>query len=210
MHHLEPVRAVAHFAVAEQAHAGRELIGLAPVEMEEAQHQRRARIVADRDAQLRPIAETALDRFDDADDLRAFADAKLADRRHVRAIFVAQRQMEPEILHALESEPRERFGERGTDAGQRRNRQRAGIGGGALCDVLRSGCGIVACKRSGARGARSPIAERAQSSTSTASISTSAPRGSADTPIVERAGYGSLQYSAMTALTAAKFLRSVR
>ncbi len=132
MHHLETVRAVPHFAVAEDAHAGRELIGLALVEMEESQHQRRARIVADRDAQLRPIAETALDRLDDADDLRAFAGAKLADRRHVRAILVAQRQMKPQILHALESEARQRFGKRGADAGQRGNGQQAGISGGRL------------------------------------------------------------------------------
>ena len=42
------------------------------------------------------------------------------------------------------------------------------------------------------------------------SISTAAPSGSDATPIVERAGYGSLKYCFMTSLTAAKLPRSVR
>jgi hypothetical protein len=133
MHHLESVRAVPHFAVANQAHARRELLGLRAIEMEEAQDQGRARVVADRDTQLRAIAKTALDRLDDALDLCRFARTQFADRRDARAVFVAQRQMEPQVLQATQAEPRERLRQRGTDAGQRSHRRRAGVerrGGG--------------------------------------------------------------------------------
>ena len=121
MHHLGSVRAMTHVAIAKDAHAGRELFGLASIEMEETQDQRRARIVADRDAQLRPITESALHRFDDAFDLRTFADAKIADRRDVRAILVTQRQVKPEILHRAQAKLREQRRKRRADAGQRRS-----------------------------------------------------------------------------------------
>jgi hypothetical protein len=42
------------------------------------------------------------------------------------------------------------------------------------------------------------------------STSTAAPRGNCATPIVTRAGYGSVQNSAMTSLTTEKLARSVK
>src|SRR3546814_4569614 len=64
--------------------------------------------------------------------------------------------------------------------------------------VLRGGCG--------ARPARSAD----QPTTITASTSNAAPLGSAETSMVERAGYGWLKYSAITALTSANWPRLVR
>src|SRR3546814_2900853 len=61
-----------------------------------------------------------------------------------------------------------------------------------------------------ARDAMRPLWERLQPATITASTSNAAPLGSAETSMVERAGYGWLKYSAITALTSANWPRLVR
>ena len=95
MHHLETVFRETRFAECAQPTADGELIHLRVVEVEKTQRQRLSRIVDDRDAQLRPVAKTFFDRLDAALHLRAFAVAKIADCGDARAIFVAQRQVEP-------------------------------------------------------------------------------------------------------------------
>src|SRR3546814_6496155 len=64
--------------------------------------------------------------------------------------------------------------------------------------VLRGGCGARPARRAD------------QPTTITASTSNAAPLGSAETSMVERAGYGWLKYSAITALTSANWPRLVR
>ncbi len=98
MHHFQTVRAMTHFAETAQTHADRKLIHLRGIEMEETQEQRLPRIVADRNAQLRAEAKAFFDRLDTAFDLRRVACAQIADRGDARLVFVAQRQMKPEVL----------------------------------------------------------------------------------------------------------------
>ena len=120
-----------------------------------------------------------------ADDLRRLAHAQLATRRYLRAVLVAQRQMEPEILHAVEAEFRQQRRERGADAGQGRHRREAGVGGhqrNALADGTRHPASVSSAARGESFG-NQPLA-----STATTSISTAAPRGRAATPMVDRAG----------------------
>src|SRR5581483_8296357 len=90
MHHLEAVLTVTHLAEAAQARADRELDHLRIAEVEEAQQQGLARFVADRHAQLRPIAETLLDGLDPAFDLGDLAGAQVANRRDARLVLVTQ------------------------------------------------------------------------------------------------------------------------
>jgi hypothetical protein len=182
VHHLEPARAEACLAVAADPRARRERVGLRTAEMEEAQRERRAAVVGDRDLELRPEAEAALDRHDDAFDLRLRAGLELRDRRDARAVLVAQRQVEPEVGLAPEPHRLELFRERGADPAQH-----------PQVLAAREGFGLSD-----------------QSSTRIASTSTCAPRGSEATPIVERAGYGAWKNSAITALTCWNFDRSVR
>ena len=119
---------MAHFAIAEQTRSRQQLLGLCPVEMEEAQQQGLPAGVADRHLQLRAIAEAALDRFDHALDLRPLAHAQVGDRGDPGLVLVAQRQVEPQVLHPLQPEPGQRCGQRRADTRQRGNRRDARIG----------------------------------------------------------------------------------
>ena len=103
MHDLESVLPGARRAVATYAHAGRELRRLLRAEVEEAQHQRRLRIVADRHAQHRPVAETAFDRFHPTLDLRRDTGFQCADRRELGPILILPRQLQPQILQREQS-----------------------------------------------------------------------------------------------------------
>src|SRR4029079_7723598 len=80
MNHLEAMIAVPDFAEAAQPGADGKLVDWRAVEVKEAQHQGLLRVVGDGDAQLRAVAESALDRFDTRFDLRRFAGMQVADR----------------------------------------------------------------------------------------------------------------------------------
>src|ERR1700754_1870282 len=195
VHHFQPLRALAHFAEAEQPRALGQLVVLRLTEVEKAQQQHAAGIVPYDDLQLGTEAEASLDVFDDALHLRAIPGTQVADRHDRRAVFIAQRQMKPEVLHLTQAKSGQRIRERGPDAaecGQRRaSRVRRGYGGRRCCA---SGHGNRALPYGRTR---------------IASTSTWAPFGKPDTSMVERAGYGCWKYSAITALTAAKLPRSV-
>src|SRR6185312_570218 len=98
VHHLQALRRMPYLAVAEQARARLQLLGLRTVEMEEAQQQGLPAGVADRHLQLRTVAKASLDRLDHALDLGPLAGAQVRDRGDPRPVLVAQRQVEPQIL----------------------------------------------------------------------------------------------------------------
>ena len=89
VHHLQPLRGMAHLAVAEQPRAWHQLFSLRAIEVEEAQQQGLRAGIADRHLELRAIAEAALDGLDHALDLRAFAGAQVRDRGDARLVLVA-------------------------------------------------------------------------------------------------------------------------
>ncbi|MNV07498.1 hypothetical protein D3C71_979310 [compost metagenome] len=95
MDDFQPVLTGARRAVATQARAHRELRHLCGTEMEEAQHQRGAGIIAHRNAQHRAIAEATLHRFNAAFDLRGHAGLQGTDGQQRGAVFVTQRQVQP-------------------------------------------------------------------------------------------------------------------
>ena len=95
MDDFQPVLPGPRRAVAAQARAGDELRDLGGTKMEETQHQRRLRVVAERHAQHRAEAKPALDRFHPAFDLRGHARLQQPDRRQSRAVFVLTRQLQP-------------------------------------------------------------------------------------------------------------------
>ena len=103
-----------------------------------------------------------------------------ADRHDARAVLVAQRQQEQQILHGVmpsfASFP-------ASDSPTPRS--------------------VVTGRSSDDSAARCAGRRRfdRHSSSTTQSISTCAPRGSAATPTAARAGYGSLKYSAMILLS---------
>jgi len=98
MDDLQALLARARYAVDADPRARRELPDLRGAEMEEAQHQRAARVIADGHAQHRPIAEATLDRLDRAFHLRRHAGPQLGDGREPGAVPVAQRQLQPQVL----------------------------------------------------------------------------------------------------------------
>ncbi len=128
MHHLQALRAVAYFAVAEQSRARQQLLGLRPVEVEKSQQQGLPAGIADRHLQLRAIAKTALDRLDHAFDLGPLAHPQVGDRGDPGLVLVAQRQVEPQVLHPLQPEPGQRRDKGRADARQRADRGEARVG----------------------------------------------------------------------------------
>ncbi len=126
MHHLQAIRAVAHFAEAAQARARGQLFHLRHAEVEKAQHQSPATVVGERHLELRPKAEASLDGLHHALDLHALTGQQLGDGGDAGAVFPAQRQMEPQVLDRVQADPGQRLLKRGTDAAQRAQTLRAG------------------------------------------------------------------------------------
>jgi hypothetical protein len=116
MNDLQPVLPRLGRAVAAHQRAGNELRHLRGAEMEEAQHQGGLRVVADGHAQQRAITETALHRFHPPFHLRRHSRLQRADGRELGAVFVAQRQMQPQILQRQQSARRQFFGHARTHA----------------------------------------------------------------------------------------------
>ena len=135
MHDLQPTLARTRGAIGADAHAGLELRRLRAAEMEEAQHQGRARVVAQRDAQHRPVAEAALHRFHPALDLGGHARLQQPDRRQRGAVLVAAGQLQPEVLQRAQAargqllrDPRPHPGQRGDRGGAARSESGRGRG----------------------------------------------------------------------------------
>src|SRR5690606_10822270 len=125
---------------------------------------------------------------------RTAARQRPTDRPGRRQRRLPRRTRVPARVQALDRQHTER------DARRAVNRH-AGAAEAATCTVPGGGRGF---RRSyGNRGVDQPA-------TITASTSNAAPLGSAETSIVERAGYGWLKYSAITALTSANWPRLVR
>ncbi|MNM98398.1 hypothetical protein D3C81_1109290 [compost metagenome] len=103
MDDFQPVLTGARRAVATQTRTHRELCHLRGPEMEETQHQRGAGIIAQRNAQHGAITETALHRLDATFDLRRHTGLQGTDGQQRGAVFVAQRQVQPQILQRGQS-----------------------------------------------------------------------------------------------------------
>ena len=188
MHDLEAQRSAAHFAETANARAARQVGLLRAREIEEAQRQR-AGAVGDAAQELAAAAIRHLGELDFAFDHGATAGPHAADLGNLRAVLVARRQHEQQVLHLRDAELRELLGERRAYAAQARDRT---LFEG---DLWRGRCHVTS---------------RLQPRCRVHSISTRALRGSAATATVERAGYGSVKYFAMSSLTLAKFAKSVR
>ena len=119
--------------------------------------------------ELAAAAEDDLGELHLALDRGARAGLERADRRQVRAVLVAQRQQEQQVLGAPHPETLEARGERGADPAQRGDRAWRDIAGRRAGPAVRAG--------THARGRYNMH-----------SISIGAPRGSCATPTVERAG----------------------
>ncbi len=170
VHHLEPERAAAHLAEAAQPRAAREALLLARREIEEAQREH-PRAVGDAREELAAAAVDDLGELHLAFHRGAGPRGERAERRHVRAVLVAQRQQEKEVLDPPHPEVRQALRERGAHAPQRRHGPLRGA-------LLRAARGPAL--HGGGRGA--------QGRCRTHSISTCAPRGSCATPTTARAG----------------------
>ena len=134
MHHLQAKLAGARGAVGAHPRAGRELRRLLRTEVEEAQDQRAARFVGQRDPQHRPVAEAALHRLHPALDLRRHAGLQPADRRQRGPVLVAARQVQPQVLQADQAAGGKLLAQRRADPrkrGQRAVGIREGVG---ACD----------------------------------------------------------------------------
>ena len=140
MHDLESVLSGARRAVAAHARARRELRHLLRAEMEEAQHDRRLRVVADGDLQHRPIAEAALDRFHPALDLCRNARLQRTDRRQRGAVLVLPRQVQPQVLQRGQAARGQFLGDARSNAAQ--------AGQGLLIDVDGGAAGLARHARS--------------------------------------------------------------
>ena len=127
MHDLQTLLAGTRRTVHAHPRAVRELRDLLRTEMEKAQHQRRIGTVADGDAQHRPAAETALDRFDRAFDLRRQTRLQHADRREFGAVLVLPRQMEPQVLQGHEAARGKLFGDDVADTAEPGQRLRGDV-----------------------------------------------------------------------------------
>ena len=113
---------LARFGRAEAAQpvADRELSDLLLAEVEEAQHQSAPPFVFHRHFQHRPVAHAALDRDHPPFHLRRYAVAQVFDAGQPGPVFIAQRQMKPEILQGGQA-TRLQFGGHGrTDAREHR------------------------------------------------------------------------------------------
>ena len=127
VNHLRPEEALPHFAERAHVRAGRELLHLTRIELEEAQRKHAAPVfdVADELAPW-PVFHFT---FDDASfDEHILRRRRLVDAIDVRFVVVAQRQMKNEIERARNTEPRElvqrrlvRFRTRRNTGGRARN-----------------------------------------------------------------------------------------
>ena len=161
MDHLAAEEARAHFAEGAHPRPCHESLGLAGIEVVEPQHHFAARVLdAAHELAPRPVHDFA--RAHRALDLHRLPRWRVGDRRNARFVFVAQRQVQHEVEFAQHAE----FGEL---------RPQRGISGQAL---------IVSRRRCG----RFRLAAALHASTSIASASTTAPRGSSATPTAARAG----------------------
>ena len=119
MHDLEAERPAARLAVAAQARAARQAGALRVGEVKEAQRQRAAAI-AEPHQQLPAAAECHFRQQHFALDHRAHAGLQGADGHDARAILVAQRQHEQQVVRTLHAEPRQASGQRRAGAAHRR------------------------------------------------------------------------------------------
>ncbi len=125
--HLRAGQAAAHAAERAHAPSGLELLQLRRVEVQEAQHQFAA-VVAHGDAQLATAAVDDVGREHLGLDLRLGAGHEVGDRRHVRFVLVAQRQVQDEVPVARQAGARELRRD-----GVARRRRAQSLGGGASC-----------------------------------------------------------------------------
>ena len=102
-------------------------------EMEKAQYERRIRAVADRDAQHRPAAKTALGCLNRTFHLCRQTGLKRADRRERRAVFILARKMKPQILQRQQTARGELFGNDIANAVQPGQRLRGDVIGIRMC-----------------------------------------------------------------------------
>ena len=116
VHDLEPVMTFAHFAEDPHAVASRQRLLVTRIEREETQYELRTslsrRAILDQADELpaRPILDVGAN--DDAFDLRGVTGPQFGERRQLRVIFVAKRQMQDEIFVPEDAEPDELCGER--------------------------------------------------------------------------------------------------
>ncbi|KGS71199.1 hypothetical protein X979_6010 [Burkholderia pseudomallei MSHR7527] len=110
MHDLQPEEAAAHVAAHAQPLADRHLLDLRAVEVQEAQHELGAVVVAQLHEQLtaRPVRDLVVEH--DAFRLRGLARQQFAHRRERRLVLVAHRQMQDEVDVARQAELREFVG----------------------------------------------------------------------------------------------------
>ena len=122
MHDLESERAAAHFAEAAHPRAAREPGLLRAREIEEAQRQR-AGAVGDAAQQLAPAPVRDFGELDLAFDHGAHRRGAARRWSHdLRAVFVAQRQHEQQVLHLRDAELLRAFRRAPADAAQRGDR----------------------------------------------------------------------------------------
>ncbi|MNI76824.1 hypothetical protein D3C73_1330770 [compost metagenome] len=109
-------------AEAAQPVADGELADLLLAEVEEAQHQGALPFVFHRYLQHRPVAHAALDSDHPHFHLRRNAVAQVFDKGQPGAVFIAQRQVQPEILQGGQATRLQLGGHGRTDAGEHRKR----------------------------------------------------------------------------------------
>ncbi len=175
VHHLVAEEAGTHLAEEPHAPAGRELLRLARIEIEEPDPQLVVALV-----QLHHEGAARAELHVRLDDLgfheRGHPGAHFLQRREAGLVLVAQRQVQDEVELRADAE----LFQARVEA-----RLRARRGGDLHAPGVDPRC-------------------------ITASISTSAPRGSEATPIAARAGNGARKYVAITSFSLAKLARSVR
>ncbi len=184
MNHLEALGTASHLAVAAHALATRERLLDRFVEVEEPQRDC-ARAIGEPAEQRAPAAEGNLAELDDALDERFLADGEAADRPHRRAVFVTLREQAQQVAERTARRAwrgaRQPWGPHPSDS------RPAGRTAISLAQRFRPPTG---------RECRRPRRRRRAAT--------------AATPMAARAGYGSLQYSAMISLTIGKWARSVK
>ena len=115
VNHLEAARAAPHLAKTADMHTGLELGLLLAREMKKAQREL-ATTVADPDQQVAAAAESDLGQQYFAADQATRAGDERADAHELRAVLVAQRQQEQQVLDAVEPELLELPGQRRANA----------------------------------------------------------------------------------------------
>ena len=125
-----------HLPVAGDAPSRAELLALVLVEVEQPYSHRRG-AVADGDHEGAAPPESDGGALDPAARERGVSGAQVSDRADAGAVLVSQREVEQQVEHRLDPEPRELRGDRGTDAPKLRHRRglqrpRGGGCGGAV------------------------------------------------------------------------------